>query len=164
MMSFGFRPFCRVSLAISALLAVSCSSINRSWKASEGDGKSKDVFAGKWDGKWLSTSRQGEGGKLRCVFTPIDAHQYRAVFEAHWKVFSTSYTAVFQTERNGKELQFAGTHELPKVFGGVYHYQGRVTPDHFSATYSSSYDVGRFEMGRPQGEDVKIPQKQRSGS
>jgi hypothetical protein len=45
-------------------------------------------------------------------------------------------------------VEYVGTHELPKVFGGVYHYVAWISADRFTARYTSTYDRGRFEMTR----------------
>ncbi len=109
----------------------------------------RDPFAGRWVGAWHSTKSAGEGGRLRCDFTPLGGGQYAAAFHANWKVFATDYTAQFSTRRHGAQLWFKGTHQLPSVFGGLYRFEGEATPQRFTATYSSSYDEGMFEMTRP---------------
>jgi len=124
-----------------------CGSITPEWNRART--AAADPFAGQWDGKWSSAKRPGEGGQLRCVFTPVDPTHYRAAFEAHWKVFKTSYSADLETKRHGKQLAIQGTHLLPAVFGGLYRYHGVVTADRFFANYDSSYDRGTFEMTRP---------------
>jgi len=48
--------------------------------------------------------------------------------------------------------QFQGDENLGWLAGGVYHYEGRVSPTNFHSTYRSKYDHGTFEMGRPQAE------------
>src|SRR6202012_2942199 len=96
----------------------------------------------------ISEKRPGEGGRLRCVLTRVDAHHYDAAFLANWKIFSSGYTARFETVRRGGELDFEGTHTLPAIFGGVYHFAGRVTPDRFTTNYDSSYDRGTFILSR----------------
>lgn len=112
-----------------------------------------DAFAGAWDGVWTSEkhrmpSGKEAGGRLRCLFTREDERHYRAKFCADWLIFSTSYAATFDTQRKGTALAFRGEHDLGAIFGGVYRYDGRVTPRHFSAAFASKYDYGRFEMDR----------------
>jgi hypothetical protein len=112
------------------------------------------AFEGAWDGQWTSEKHRlpsGEpaGGRLRCIFTRLDDAHYRARFYANWLVFATGYESTFETVRRGGALAFRGTHDLGAVFGGVYRYEGQATAEHFSASFASKYDHGRFEMRRP---------------
>jgi hypothetical protein len=103
-------------------------------------------FPAHWDGHWKSAKHHGMGGHLRCVLTKIDARHERAQFHAQWGIFSSGYTAVLNSRRVGKELRLNGTHRLTGMGGGLYHYEGRVSPTRFTATYDSSYDNGTFDM------------------
>ena len=158
-----FAPF---TLALAALALSGCASIERDWFREQQreigttvqapcDRKSHDAFTGRWDGRWTSakhhkSSGEAMGGRLRCILTKLDERRYDAHFKANWLIFASSYRTTFQVERRGRELLLAGEHALTPMFGGVYKYQGRVTPDHFAATYDSAYDHGAFEMRRPQ--------------
>ncbi len=150
-MKLKSSTFLIVRLAVIALVAVilpSCASIQDRWTAAEGVHE-RDPFSGLWAGTWTSSRRHDEGGCLRCVMTPVDINRYRADFEAHWKIFSTTYALLIDGHRSGNRFTFSGTHELPRIFGGVYHFSGTVTPTRFSAEYRSCYDDGHFEMRRP---------------
>lgn len=103
-------------------------------------------FPTRWDGRWTSARHHGMGGRLRCVLTEVDARHQRAHFRAQWGIFSSGYTAVLNSRRVGKELRLNGTHRLTGMGGSLYHYEGRVTPARFTATYDSSYDNGTFDM------------------
>jgi hypothetical protein len=149
--------FFHLTLALSMLLLAGCASFERDWKAAEHRSAfaKSDAFTGRWDGRWTSAkhrTRDGyAGGRLRCLLTKVDDRRYEARFKANWMIFATSYRTVLGVERHGRELQLAGEHPLSSMFGGVYKYAGRVTPERFTATYDSSYDSGKFEMQRPQG-------------
>lgn len=89
------------------------------------------------------------GGRLRCLLAKLDDHRYEAKFKANWLLFASNYTTVFAVQPRKRELGLKGQHEMAAIFGGIYHYEGRVTPQHFSARYEASYDHGTFEMIRP---------------
>ncbi len=148
-----------LAIALSALVLSGCASFERDWKAAERRPETRsveksDAFTGRWDGRWTSakhrTSDGYSGGRLRCILTKIDDHHYEARFKANWMIFASGYTTVFDVERHGRELHLEGQHALMPLFGGVYRYKGRVTPERFMATYDSAYDHGTFEMRRPQ--------------
>jgi hypothetical protein len=127
-------------------VTISCSSFDSHWRAASVRGG--DPFAGRWDGTWHSTRGTHHGG-LQCVFTQVDASQYRADFKAHWQIFAGDYSVVFETKTHGRELRFQGKQDLGGLGGGVYTYTGTVTPERFQARYDSSYDTGVFELKRP---------------
>lgn len=147
-------------LALVATFAFSgCSSFDRDWKAAERQPALKsfsqaDAFTGRWDGRWTSGKHQTStgfmGGRLRCILTKLDDRRYEARFKANWLAFASGYTTIFNVERRPGELRLQGEHRMSAIFGGLYRYEGRVTPDHFSARYDSSYDHGTFELTRPQ--------------
>lgn len=149
--------FFRLTLALAALVLAGCASFERDWKGAEQRSAvaKSDAFTGRWDGRWTSAkhrTRNGfAGGRLRCLLSKVDDRRYEARFKANWMIFTSSYRTLFTVERRGRELQLAGEHKLSAMFGGVYKYAGRVTPERFTATYDSSYDSGKFEMQRPQG-------------
>ncbi len=135
---------------VGALLALlpACTSFEHRWAAAPKPRRSSP-FQGRWVGTWDSTKRPGEGGRLQCVFTPeCGCGEYVAAFHAHWKIFASDYTALFQTRRQGDHLVFEGTHQMPAIFGGMYHFRGRVSATNFSTEYHSSYDDGTFTLHR----------------
>jgi hypothetical protein len=152
-----FHPI-RIIALICALSLSACASFNHEWKtAVNGSASSsaakKDPFGGPWDGKWTSEKHRlpsgPAGGRLRCIFTKVDERHYEAKFRANWLCFASGYVVTFDTKRHGNSLAFHGEHDLGAIFGGVYRYDGVVTPRHFSAAFASHYDHGRFEMDRP---------------
>jgi hypothetical protein len=149
--------FSRIPLALSMFVLVGCASFERDWKAAgaRDQTSSSEPFSGRWDGRWTSAKHRTKtgyaGGRLRCLLTKVDDRRYEARFKANWMIFASSYRTMLEVERRGRALHLSGEHELSPMFGGVYKYTGRVTPERFSATYDSSYDAGTFEMQRPQG-------------
>ena len=148
----------RLAALSGALVLGACSSFDREWKhaaarpapAAAGN---TDRFSGAWDGQWTSEkhrlpSGEAAGGHLRCIFTRIDDAHYRAKFHANWLVFATGYETTFRTARRGGVLDFRGEQDLGAIFGGMYRYEGHVTPGQFHARFASGYDHGRFEMAR----------------
>ncbi len=144
-----------VVLALCLLACSGCSSFDRDWRAAaQRPGHRVDRMSGAWDGKWTSERHrlpdgQAAGGRLRCIFTKEDATHYRARFHANWLCFATGYETTFETKQRGDGLDFRGTHDLGAIFGGVYRYEGRVTPDRFVAHFASRFDSGAFDLHRP---------------
>jgi hypothetical protein len=92
------------------------------------------------------------GGRLRAVIEPAPRKALAAHFHANWSLFSSDYSMNLASKgagsrRNGVR-EFSGTHELPKIFGGTYHYDARLAGDQFEARYTSSYDHGTFVLHR----------------
>ncbi len=152
------RRWIRLACFGAALLLGACSSFEREWKsAPHGSAKKTaakaDSFGGAWDGQWTSEKHRlpsgPAGGRLRCLFTRVDDAHYRARFHANWLCFATGYEVTFETQRRGDALAFRGAQDLGAIFGGVYRYEGKVTPGRFQASFASRYDYGRFEMRRP---------------
>ena len=133
---------------LAVLLLSGCASYERTWKAAATTTRYRDQFSGAWEGTWKSEKHRNAGGRLRCVLNRIDERHYHAHFKANWMAFSSTYKVVLDAEPRGRQLRFSGAHQLPKVFGGVYRYEGTATPRRFNATYHSSYDHGRFQMTR----------------
>ena len=145
-------------MAITALaMCAGCSSFDAKWRAAEGVAGSR--YASRWEGRWTSEhhktlSGSASGGRLRCVIEPVDDRRIIAHFHANWLTFSGDYSVPLRAKRSvpppgsAAVVEYAGTHELPKVFGGVYHYVAWISADRFTARYTSTYDRGRFEMTR----------------
>jgi hypothetical protein len=106
-----------------------------------------DPYSGRWVGEWKST-RGTHHGRLECIFTKENPAQYTADFHAHWHGFSSSYTVPFATTRARDGLHFRGQQDLGMIQGGVYKYDGVVTPTKFRVHYDSWYDTGVFELHR----------------
>ncbi|MEQ1859687.1 MAG: hypothetical protein ABMA13_07115 [Chthoniobacteraceae bacterium] len=109
-------------------------------------------FDGRWLGRWTSDrhrkpfSSEMEGGELRCIFTRIDPYRYRANFRAEWMLGASTYLTQLYGKQRGNTLHLHGQDQVSRIFGGIYTYDGKVTPNHFTLRYDSSYDSGTFEM------------------
>src|SRR5262249_27934692 len=111
----------------------------------------------RWEGQWTSDKHHKsdgskEGGRLRCVLEPVPGDKLVAHFHANWKIFASNYSTTLEpvpgVPRNCKSLEYRGTQALPKLFGGVYHYDATIAGDSFVAKYTSSYDHGLFTLRR----------------
>ena len=146
----------RLSAVLVLALGAGCSSFQGKWDAAGAPGKFQN--ASRWDGRWTSARHkngagQPEGGRLRCVMEPASEARIVAHFHANWQAFAANYEVTFSPKTPGGKkagggLEFRGTHELPKAFGGLYRYDARIAGDHFNARYDSSYDSGQFELTR----------------
>ncbi len=147
------KLFVRSLLATLLALCAGCSSFDTKWRAAEAGGRTR------WDGRWTSEHHKTltgtpMGGRLRCVLEPVDKARVLAHFHANWLAFSGDYSVALKAKRppysleRGATVEFTGTHELPKIFGGMYQYDARISGEQFTARYTSTYDRGRFEMTR----------------
>ena len=146
----------RLPAFLALALFAGCSSFHEKWDAAGRPGQL--ARASRWEGRWTSAYHKTpagtpEGGRLRCVIEPVSEARILAHFHANWLAFSADYSVPFdaQISRSGKSgapVDFRGRHELPKVFGGVYRYDARISGDRFMARYGSSYDAGTFAMTR----------------
>ncbi|MEO7319552.1 MAG: hypothetical protein ABIZ56_11235 [Chthoniobacteraceae bacterium] len=146
----------RLSAVFALALCAGCSSFQEKWDAVGEPGKFQN--ASRWDGRWESArhktaANKPDGGRLRCVIEPASDARIVAYFHANWQAFAANYEVIFSPKTPGGQkqdgvMEFRGTHELPKVFGGIYRYDARIASDRFSARYDSSYDSGKFEMTR----------------
>jgi hypothetical protein len=109
-------------------------------------------FDGRWVGRWTSNrhneifSQKPASGEVLCVFTKMDPYRYRAHFRARWITFRGDYLTTMNGKQRGNTLRLHGTEPLSPIFGGSYHYDATVTPNHFSLRYDSRYDTGTMEM------------------
>ena len=147
----------RLPVAFAIVVCGGCCSFQEKWDATGQPGKFE--HASRWDGRWTSDRHKNaagaaEGGQLRCVIEPVAERNVVAHFRANWKAFASDYEVTFspvtagRAGRAGEVVEFRGTHDLPRMFGGTYRYDARIAGDHFSARYDSSYDSGKFEMTR----------------
>ena len=141
-------------MAAIIVLFSACSSFDAKWKRAQADPKLT-----RWDGSWTSEKHRGTtgkpmGGRLRCILEPADAKRLAAHFHANWLIFASDYTTVLEPVRPSSlknrdaAREYRGTHDLPAMFGGTYHYDARIARDRFTARYTSSYDHGVFTLRR----------------
>lgn len=149
--------FARATVLAALVVCAGCSSFDAKWRAA--DGGANTHYATRWDGRWTSEHHRSltgrpASGRLRCVLEPVDERRTRALFHANWLMFSSNYAVVLAAktppylQKRGRPVELSGTHELPKMFGGVYRYDARISGNRFTARYTSSYDRGTFEMTR----------------
>jgi hypothetical protein len=150
-----FRLLCRQLLpGMLALLLTSCSgpAFQRAWKQAQSQPPA-DPVSGPWIGTWKSDSN-GHQGQLQCVVTPPDKpgapHQF--YYRATWMRFlSGAYRAEHQVKPSGKSAwKLSGQHRMPAWAGGLYTYEGNLTPESFSARYECEIDHGTYTLQRPE--------------
>jgi hypothetical protein len=142
-----------LAVLFSVLLLCGGCSFSRAWNQAGRTPPPADSIEGRWEGRWLS-EHNGHTGRLRCVLTRsgdrTSTNTYTAHFRAtYWKIFWYSYKAEFPFEPREGVWHFQGDENLGWLAGGIYHYEGRVSPTNFHSTYRSKYDHGTFEMCRP---------------
>jgi hypothetical protein len=133
-------------IALATSLGACSSGFEAKWQAA-GRRPAPDPYSGRWAGEWRST-RGTHHDRLECVFTRDKPAHYTADFHAHWHGLSSSYTVGFTTTPARDGLHFRGEQDLGALQGGVYKYDGLVTPEKFRAHYDSRYDTGVFELQR----------------
>lgn len=147
------RPWLPALLLVLCGLCSACSSFDARWKAAANGGGER------WDGRWTSAKHvtaggSPEGGRLRAVTETGPNKTLIAHFHANWKIFATNYSVTLDPKKAGNRgavaREFSGTQELPKMFGGTYHYEARLDGDRFDALYHSSYDHGTFALQKVQ--------------
>lgn len=157
----------KIAALAAILMSTSCSAgFNREWRRAlaEGGGSGRHELTGAWQGTWRSEVN-GHHGDLRCIVSLVrgdgsaeggDPHGQRAGqttrFHYHarfMRFLSATYDVTHQVFRTKDGFAFSGDQKLPGMSGGIYHYEGRGTPEHFSATFRSATDHGIFELKRP---------------
>lgn len=139
-----------------AVLAGGCSSYPREF--AEAKTKPSATISGPWEGEWVS--KGGHRGALRCILMETPSAQsaadgtrvaYEARFEAKfWGIFTAHYSTPLAGRRGDGVTTLSGDHDLGGLGGGKYHYEAKVTPIRFDATYRSEADEGEFHMNRPE--------------
>lgn len=143
-----FSPKLFLLLAGFLTFATGCSSFNRDWEKAESM-TFPTGLVGRWEGTW-SSDQNGHSGALRCLIEPINHECYRARFDSTYKqVLHFKSTVVLNGGTTNGVFGFQGDAKLPWWAGGIYHYEGGVTPNKFFSTYRNKYDHGTFQMTRP---------------
>src|SRR4030095_1735842 len=118
----------RVLTILLCFVANGCSTFNYDWNIAAKQPTPLNDMQGRWEGKWLSEAN-GHNGKLRCLLTRLDDTQYKARYRATYgKVFRFSYDAYVTVEQSNESFKFQGDTDLGSLAGGVYHYEGVVSP------------------------------------
>ncbi len=86
---------------------------------------------------------------MRAVLSRVSESEYQARFHAKYKkILSFTYGTAFRGGWTNNEFVFRGEENLGKLAGGVYKYEGRISPTNFFSTYDSHYDTGTFTLKR----------------
>jgi hypothetical protein len=100
----------------------------------------------RWQGEWTSEAN-GHHGPLKCLLTPDDSGDYRAMFYAVYaSVLSVAYTVSLHGEKMDGKLKLKGELDLGKLAGGVYRYEGELAAQEFCCNYRCAYDHGTFRL------------------
>jgi hypothetical protein len=146
------RPGLCLALALLAGLGSGCSSFDRHW-----DATACSPTASRWEGRWTSEKHRTSkgdpvGGRLLAVIEPAGNQALTSHFHANWMIFSNDYRLTLEPTapetRGTGALKYRGTHELTKLFGGIYRYDADLSGDRFAARYTSTYDHGTFALQR----------------
>jgi len=106
---------------------------------------------GAWEGHWKSDFNEHRG-RLFCAVaaaeSPDQPHSFH--YRATWmRILSGSYRAHHRVTSKGcDQWSFVGTHQMPAWAGGLYHYDGLIQEDTFTAKYRCEIDHGTFTMSR----------------
>ena len=148
-------------LGMSILLAsAGCSGFSEQYDAAlkKTDTNAPDPILGAWTGQWVSNG--GHSGGLQCVLEKIEAPAnspattkpslaYRARFHARFMgILSADYDVVLTGEKTERITSLQGSQTIGGFGGGLYHYDAKLTPTSFEATYKSDGDNGIFTMKR----------------
>jgi hypothetical protein len=124
-------------------------SFNRDWKRAAGAPIGTNEIRGAWIGHWRSDANS-HYGQLRCILTPHSTDSYMARFRARfWKIFAASYAVPLTVTTTNDGYTFKGSANLGALGGGLYTYEGSITPGSFQSTYRSKHDHGTFLLRRP---------------
>ncbi len=133
-------------LAVAIFVCTGCSSFNRDWRKMPPEVSS--YIEGRWEGTWQSDS-PGHAGRLRCLLTKVEEGKYEAKFHAKYKkVLGFGYTAILDGNTEAELFKFSGEADLGKLAGGIYRYDGKISPTNFFSTYKSKYDNGTLTLRR----------------
>ena len=139
-----------------------CSNFPQQFAEMSAQPRAANSVAGPWVGEWISDG--GHRGGLKCLLTetphssetelptgPVIGNSYEARFEARFfGIFTAHYAAMLRVNPSKDDVtHLSGDHDLGGFGGGKYHYEAKVTPEHFDATYRSNADQGVFQMQRP---------------
>ncbi len=137
-----------ILLSLFLLVATGCSTFNRDWEKAAAKPNPMDI-QGRWQGSWLS-SANSHSGELRCLVEKVSEQKYRARFDSTYKkVLHFKSTVMLKGTNDANGFRFNGKAKLPWWAGGIYHYEGNVSPTNFFSTYKCKYDHGTFQMTRP---------------
>ncbi len=129
-----------------ALLSGGCVSpgFRKAWKTAA---NSTPSGSQRWEGRWESLRRPGVGGHLRAVVEPAVDGRVQTYFEARWLCFLSAYKVSLDAKPGRKGTVLKGEQILPAwVGGGLYTYEGLLSPQELRAEYDSHHDRGVFSL------------------
>lgn len=143
-----YAYFYRLAAIWLLAVAAGCSKFDRQWSEAMAKPILSGSIEGSWQGGWASDG--GHTGQLRCIVRQIATDQYRAYFHAtFWGFLQSHHSVTLMAHHKDSVIDVVGDKDLGYWRGGVYHYEGHITPEKFAATYKSGYDQGTFSMTRP---------------
>ena len=130
-------------------LLAGCSSFHREWREAAKQPAPAHDITGPWEGTWQNSNNTHQD-RMWAILTRAGDTEYRAHFHAKYKkIFGFHYETTFKGTWTAGEFVFHGEEDLGKLAGGLYKYDGRISPTNFFSTYDSKYDVGTFTLTRP---------------
>lgn len=131
--------------SLSLTLLSGCSSFNRDWKTTLASPAPATPTA--WDGEWHSDMNDHRG-RLRCLLSETDTDDIlTARFRARYaKVLVFEYSLPIKTEGDAEKRTFTVHADLGESAGGLFDATGIITPTTLTATYTSRWDWGTFDM------------------
>ena len=145
----GLKTIWYSGFAFALFFLTGCSSFHNEWKAAMKAPIPSNSIEGPWSGDWRSDVN-GHHGPLRCVVTKTSDSTYRAHFRAHYrKIIRFTYVAMLNGQETNGVVTLRGEADLGKLAGGIYKYEGNVTPTDFHSSYANKYDHGAYQMTRP---------------
>lgn len=126
------------------------SEFEQSWNGYQDSAAGPGAFQGRWRGEWVSTEN-GHHGELRCLLSDAGPGRFRANFRATYaRWLSVAYAVVLNAERDAGGCHLKGEADLGMLAGGIYSYDGELTPATFECGYRCKYDHGTFHLKRLQ--------------
>ena len=151
-----------VLLSAIAALLTGCNSFNRQWNELGEYPVQYTDATGRWEGTW-SCEQTGHSGQLWCMVSQVEPERYELFFRAEWaKIFRGNYTLYVtpkQAEGSGESdhsdhadgtLHFKGETKIAGFLGGMYTFDGTITPTRFETDYTGPGNEGVFVLERPE--------------
>jgi hypothetical protein len=139
-----FRSFSHILAAIFNNRA----EFERAWRDYKPTTGAARNIEGRWLGEWVS-DETGHSGELKCLLSRVRPNELEAKFLATFRgFFRVGYGACLGAEEMREGFRLRGQSDLGSLAGGIYYYEGEVTPGEFKCTYRGEYDQGIFRLKR----------------
>jgi len=143
----SIRLFRGFSHALAALFN-NRSAIEHAWQEYKPAAEDPQTVQGRWLGEWVSETN-GHCGELKCLLIRVSPGQLEAKFLATFRRFlRVGYSALLDAVETDTGFRLKGQFDLGALAGGIYHYEGEITPAEFKCAYRCGYDHGIFRMKR----------------